>query len=206
MQKEFKIPKENILCVGDETDLYFASLFKRDVSINYSAAQEIDDVRRKLKAWYRAFPTMRLCSSNHGDRILKKAFDCELPSQVLKAYRDIIEAPAGWKWQDEWIIKTKSPFRMIHGHGYGGMSGARNAAIDSKISTVLGHIHSHASVWWIHTRGQDRPIWSMNTGSLIEEESFAFNYSRLNRHKAIISLGVVLNDGQLPILIPYGSI
>lgn len=201
--KEFKIPKENILCVGDEVDSYFGSMYAKSPNISYSASQEIKETKEEVRRWADAFPIMRLCTSNHGQRWVKKLEACEIPSQLIRPYREIIGAPRTWQYRDEWIIKTKYPFRLIHGVGYSGINGARNAAIDANMSTVIGHLHSFASINYLALMGRDQQIWSMNCGSLIDSEAFAFNYSKYNRQKATLSIGVVLDGGARPVLIPY---
>lgn len=188
--------------MGDETDQYFGSQYGKDPSIHFSAAEEIDATKRRMKLWYRAFPKMKVCISNHGLRWAKKAFDAEIPSQMLRPYQELIEAPAGWKWAEEWIIRAKYPFRVIHGMGYSGASGARNAAVDAKMSTAIGHLHSHAGVTYIETQGHNQTLWGMNVGCLIDPNSFAFHYGKYARNKPILSIGVVLDDGKTALVIP----
>lgn len=194
------------MCVGDELDQYFGSQYLKDPSINFSAAEEIEISKKKLKAWYRAFPKMMLCTSNHGLRWVKKAINAEIPSQLLRPYKEIIEAPYGWGWKDEWRFKCKYPWRSIHGMGYSGQNGARNAAIDAGISTVIGHLHSYAGISMINTYGSNRLIWAMNSGCLIDTESFAFAYSKYSRNKPTLGCGVVIDDGKTPIFIPMGAL
>lgn len=201
--KEFNIDKQNILCVGDEVDSYFGSMYAKSPNISYSASQEIKDTKDEIRRWADAFPIMRLCTSNHGQRWVKKLEACEIPSQLIRPYREIIGAPRTWQYRDEWVIRTKHPFRMIHGCGYGGANGAKNAVIDSKISTVIGHLHSHAGISYVHTMGSNGTLWGFNTGCLVSVDSFAFNYGLFNRHKPILGIGVILDDGLRPVFIPY---
>lgn len=201
VQKEFRIPKENVFNVGDEIDQYFGSAYQKDPNGWYTASSELSATRDKLRAWYKAFPDMRLAVSNHGLRWAKKAFDAEIPSQMLRPYQELIEAPAGWKWREEWLVKAKHPFRVIHGMGYSGQSGTKNAAIDSGMSTVMGHLHSFAGVWPIRTGGLK--IWALNTGCLIDEEAYAFQYGKYSRNRPVLGVGVVLDSGLTPLFIPF---
>lgn len=203
VQKEYKIPKENILCVGDETDHYFGSMYKKSLNQNLSALDELKITKKKLKEWYRAFPICRLAISNHGLRWAKKAFEAEIPEIMLRPYQELIEAPAGWKWAMEWRINSRHPFRMIHGMGYSGANGARNAAVDAKTSTIIGHLHAHAGIFHIQTQGMEHPIWAMNTGCLIDVESFAFEYGKYCRNQPILGIGVVVDEGKTPIFVPF---
>jgi hypothetical protein len=204
VQKEFKICKTNILCVGDEIDGYWASRFPKDPDAIITARGELKLARERLKAWYKAFPFCRVAISNHGLRWAAKAYESFIPSEIIRPYKEIIEAPNGWMWADEIVVKAKTPFRMVHGVGYSGLQGARNAAIDSGMNTVIGHLHSHASVNYI-TTGK-KQIWSMNAGCLISQEAMAFHYAKNSRFKATLSCGVVLGDGQLPMVVPFGSL
>lgn len=199
--KEFKVPPENIYCVGDETDHYFGSAYQKDPNGWYTANSELAATRDKLRQWYKAFPLMKLAISNHGLRWAKKAFEAEIPSQMIKPYQELIEAPVGWVWKEEWLIKSKHPMRMIHGMGYSGAQAAVNAAIDSGQSCVIGHVHSHAGVTIIRRPGLS--CWAMNTGCLIDDTQYAFTYNKYHRHRPCLGVGVVIDDGLTPIWVPY---
>lgn len=202
VQKEFKIPKENIYNVGDELDLYHGSLHKKDPDAELTPRQELALARKKLKEWYKAFPQMKLAISNHGLRYLRKAIDADIPSEVLRCYRELIDAPREWIWRDRWEIKgERAPMIMVHGMGYGGIYGHRHAALDFGVNTIIGHLHANAGVSYINTH--NRKIWGMNTGCLIDVDAFAFAYGKYNRSKPVLTVGVVLDGGLTPILIPY---
>lgn len=201
VQKEFKIPQEHVYNVGDEVDQYFGSAYQKDPNGWHTPRSEIAASREKLLRWYRSFPQMKLAISNHGLRWAKKAFDAEIPSEMLRPYQEIIHAPPGWIWRDSWTIKTQYPIKMIHGMGYSGQGGHRQAALDFGINVVIGHLHSHAGVALIKTQGQR--IWGMNTGCLIDDEAYAFAYNKTSRQKPILGCGVVVDGGLTPIFIPY---
>jgi hypothetical protein len=203
IKKEFGIPDENVLNVGDEVDQYFGSLYKKNPDSPFSAAGELELSIKKLKDWYKAFPKMKLAVSNHGMRWAKRAVEAEIPSQMIRAYQEIIEAPNGWVWKQEWLIKCEWPFRMIHGMGYSGQTGARNAAIDAGMSTVMGHLHAHAGISYIKTSKDF--MWGFNVGCLIDNDAFAFEYNRQDRNKPIRGCGVVMESGKTPVFFPFGE-
>lgn len=121
---------------------------------------------------------------------------------LMRTYKDVIEAPAGWNWKRTWTYdKLKHPFRMIHGMGYSGQNGHRTAAIDAGISTVHGHLHSHAGIAYIKTEAVE--IWGMNVGCLIDEEEYAFEYGKDSRFKPCLGVGVIFDQGKTPVWIPY---
>lgn len=202
VRKFFRVPPENCLCVGDETDQYFGSGYKKNPNAKHTPHSEIEDAKDRLRQWYSYFPQMKVAISNHGVRYWKKALEAELPSQLIREYREVIEAPEGWVWKQSWVFKNlKKPFRMIHGMGYSGQNGHRAAALDAGISTVIGHLHAHAGVAHIIT--EDNSIWGMNSGCLIDLEAYAFEYGRDHRYKPALGLSVVLDSGRTPIWIPY---
>jgi hypothetical protein len=198
VKKEYRIPDANCFHVGDELDFYFASSYGKDPNTKLSAVVELEESINELSLWYEAFPEMKLAISNHGLRWLKKASEAGIPERLLKTYQEIIQAPKGWYWKEEWIVEAKQPFRVIHGMGYSGKDGHRNAAIDGAISTIIGHLHSFAAVDHIK-----KNIWAMNVGCLIDEASFAFAYGKYMRNKPVLGCGVVLNNGRTPLFIPF---
>lgn len=170
-----------------------------------TASKELSLARLRLKEWYKAFPKCRVAASNHGLRWLARARECYIPSEILKPYKELLAAPKGWTWHEEIFIKTKSPFRCIHGIGFSGALGHRTAAFDSGISTVIGHLHSGAGVNYINNGSTT--IWGMNVGCLMNpEHTLANGYSKYSRLKGVLSTGVVLNNGKVPLVVPYGSL
>lgn len=202
IQREWKIDPEAVYNVGDELDLYHGSMHKKDPDADYTPNQELELARRKLKDWYKAFPKMKLAVSNHGMRWLRKAFEADMPEQVIKPYRELIGAPRGWVWRDEWMIQGKAAeMMMIHGLGYGGMYAHRHAATNLAHNVVHGHLHSNAGISYVETPGRSR--WGMNVGCLIATESFAFKYGKWNKFKPVLGVGIVIDGGLTPIFLPY---
>ena len=201
LKRAYRIPNENCLCVGDEVDHYYGSLYKKDPNADLTANQEIAQTRDTLQKWYKAFPEMKVANSNHQQRWFKKFLDAEIPSQLMRSYRELIDAPPGWRWRDKWNIKgEKATFMMQHGHGYSGMNGHRTAALMNGCSTVIGHLHSHAGINHVRTNGLS--IWGFNTGSLICKDAFAFHYNKNDKFKPCIGAGVILDGGRTPLWIP----
>jgi len=203
LKKHYKIPNCNVLNAGDELDNYHGGQWPKDANGRFSATGELAQAKETLKRWYSAFPEMKLAISNHGLRWVRKAASAEIPSQMLRAYEEIIEAPKGWQWKYEWRFNDlKHPFRLIHGMGYAGKDGHRNATLDSGISTVLGHLHSHAGISFIKTLGREM-LWGFNCGSLINPEDYAFAYGKENRAQPCLGAGIIFNSGRMPVWVPY---
>lgn len=204
VQKEFKIPNSNCFHVGDETDQFHGGLYDKDGEYEHTPRGEIQAAKQKMLEWYSAFPEMKVCISNHGNRWLRKAAAVQMPSELLRTYRELYDAPQGWQWKEEWKnTNTKFPWRMIHGMGYSGKDGARNAALDAGMSTVIGHLHSYAGIHYIKTLGRKDLIWGFNVGSLIDVEAYCFKYSKYSRSQPCLGVGVIFQDGKMPVWIPY---
>lgn len=200
--KEFQVAPEDVFNVGDETDQYFGSLFDKDPDALHTPNSEIAESVDELKRWYRTFPEMKLATSNHGIRWAKRAFKAGIPSQILRPYREIIQAPRGWVWKDEWLIPTPAGLIvMFHGMGYSGMNAARAATLDCRANVIFGHLHSHAALIPVTTRTGS--TWGMNVGCLIDLPAYAFHYGKDSRWKPWRGVGVVADDGRRPMLIPY---
>jgi len=200
VKKHYKVPDDNCIHIGDELDCYFGGRWPKDPDGRFSATGELAESKRRLLEWYKAFPVMMVCISNHGLRWVKKASAAEIPSQLMRSYTEIIEAPSGWVWKEEWNIPTKNPFRAIHGMGYSGQNGHRLAAIDAGISTCIGHLHSHAGISYVRT--QNQRIFGFNVGCLIDSQQYAFSYGKESRFKPCLGVGIIAGSGSTPIWIP----
>lgn len=209
VKRHYRIPSENVFCVGDEVDQAGASMHGPKDPNGYSPGDEFEISKKKLKPWFKKFPEMKIAVSNHGQRWARKASHAELPSQMLRYYHEALEFPEGWQLKYKWEIKAKNKLMtMVHGMGYSGVNGHRNAAIDFGTCAIIGHLHSNAAISYIYT-GEDgsgdpiQKLWAMNVGSLIDRQSYAFKYARASRMKAVNAVGIVLDGGNLPILLPY---
>jgi len=194
LKHHYKIPDENILNVGDELDQYWGGLWDKSPEAAHTANQEIKISLDKLHEWYCKFPEMKLCLSNHGSRWIRKAFAAQIPSQLLRCYRDVIQAPEGWRWQKHWKIKSKLPFIIEHGDDWGGQFPHVTAAIHNGMSTAMGHHHTKLGVEYIKTNGLD--VWGAIAGSLIDFDQYAFEYARNAKLKPQVSVLLVVNDGK----------
>lgn len=201
LKKYYKVPDENVICVGDEVDEFHGSDYPKGADYPHTPSGEIEEARDRLKSWYRAFPKCKVAISNHGLRWEKKASQASIPSQIIKSHREVFAAPPGWTWHDQILVKSKHPFRVIHGCGYSGKDGHRNAAMDKGLSTAIGHLHAFGGTEHIATEG--REIWAMNTGCLISVKDYAFKYGKDSRMKPTLGAGVVVNKGSTPFFLPY---
>jgi hypothetical protein len=180
--------------VGDEVDQMALSRFDPDPAAD-GAGVELKKAKRKLAAWYEAFPEMMICESNHTARVYKAAYLAGIPEEYMRSVPEWLGAPEGWEWANSWEIDG---IRFEHGDAQGGMYAARNLAVRNRQSTVIGHHHSHGAVSYISN--DDEMIFGMNVGCLIDFNSIAFRYAKMSVFKPTLGAGVIING--VPTFVP----
>lgn len=183
-----------VVNVGDEVDQMALSRFDPDPEAD-GAGPELRKAVKKLRPWYREFPNMMVCESNHTARVYKQAFLAGIPDAYLRTVPEWLQAPEGWVWADAWEIDG---VRYEHGDAQGGMYAARNLCQRNRKSTVIGHHHSHGAVFYI--ANDEEMIFGMNVGCLIDKDSIAFRYGKHAAFKPTLGCGVVLQG--VPYFIP----
>ena len=187
-QERFKC--DDVICVGDEWDLAALSKYPKDPN-GMSAGDELEAARKATRPFATAFPKLRLCESNHRQRLYKRAFEAGIPTQYLANTHDYMQVPKTWKWDFQW---TQDGITYEHGD-----RGKPIQLVDANgTSTVFGHSHTEAGIWYVGREHSTR--FAFNVGCLIDIHAYAFRYAQLAKRRPILSCGVVL-DG-LPILVP----
>lgn len=182
-----RLKPTRVVCLGDEVDQHALSQYEPDPD-GYSAGHELLASIDKLKPIYELFPDVRVCTSNHGVRPFKRAYRAGIPAKYLKDYADFMEAPAGWHWQDRWIIDGVV---YMHGEGANGQKAAENWAKANMRPTVIGHVHSHAGIGYF--ANDETQIWWMNCGWLGDAKAYAMRYAKHDRNKQILGVGFIDN-------------
>lgn len=183
-----------VVNIGDEVDQHALSRYDMDPDA-HGAGPELVEAKGVLSDWYRVFPEVSVCMSNHTQRVYKKAFHAGIPEAYLRPVNEWLNAPEGWSWEQNIDIDG---VRYEHGDAQGGMYAARNLAIRNRQSTVIGHHHSHGGVFYI--ANDDEMIFGMNSGCLIDQESLAFKYGRLSAFKPTLGCGIVMEG--VPYFVP----
>jgi hypothetical protein len=212
VKRHYRIPDENVYCVGDETDQYYGGLWKKDPNALHTATQEITDTIERLKPWYDIFPKMKLATSNHGTRWMRKALEMDIPELLMRRYESVLGAPDSWLWKKQWLIKSKFPQLVEHGDRFGGRMPHLQAAEANGINTIIGHHHSIIGVEFSQTRrsiegfeseaGYPR-VWGMATGCTIDFHKYAFNYAQSAKKVPVIGCGLSFDDGRIPLALPF---
>lgn len=183
-----------VVCIGDEIDGHSISYHEHNPELP-SAAEEFRQAVAALKPIYKLFPEVTVIESNHGSLVLRKAMTAGLPSTVLKSYNEILEAPKGWKWQFDAVMKTPlGPVYFCHGKA----SAPGRLAANYGMSTVQGHFHEKAQIHYIST--PERLMFDAHTGCLANDKSLALGYNKINAKRPIVSI-LIIDEG-VPFIIP----
>jgi transposase-like protein len=171
----------SFVCLGDECDFAAFSRYIPDPD-GMSPGKELEKAIDSLIPFYREFPNMLICESNHTVRPMKKMFEAGLPATFLPTYAKMLNAPDGWRWAQFWEIDG-----VRYHHGDAGRSGQFAPAAYLKAfkqSHVHGHLHGMASVMY------EGKHFGVNAGCLIDPQAYAFKYAK--NHPIPVNLGCAL--------------
>lgn len=183
-----------VICIGDEADFHDSSFHDSDPDLD-SAGIELEKAIKGLKPLYALFPKCTVVESNHGSMVMRKALVGKIPRKAIKSYNDILDAPKGWKWVFDIIVKTPlGPVYFCHGKS----GSAGRLASQYGMSCVQGHFHEKAQITYIST--PEKLMFDAHTGCLANDESLALGYNKINPKRPIVSIIVIVNG--IPHLIP----
>lgn len=143
-----------------------------------------------MKRWYKTFPEVTITIGNHDRRPDRKAFNAGISKKWLKTIDEVIEAPEGWKFYEDFILD-----RVLYCHGEGKV--AHKRMDHEMMSSVQGHIHTNSSIRF--KDGKELHQFSMQLGCGFDASTFAGAYAKGLTSQAI-NCGVVLENGKLPII------
>ena len=191
--KRFKCNK--VVFIGDIYDGHAISYHEKDPN-GLSAGDELKAAKKELAKWHKAFPNAYVTIGNHDKLITRKLMTNGLPIEFVKSLNEILDLPT-WKFD---ISYEFNEVIYTHGEGGGGIGGSLTKALNRRKSIVQGHYHTEALIRW-NVSDYDR-IFAMQVGCGMDDRSYAAAYAKYNIKKSIISCGVVLDNGKLPIVIP----
>lgn len=181
--------------IGDETDNHAISYHEKDPD-GLSPGCEMIKAKSRMALWFKHFPVVSVCISNHGSLVYRKTKSAGLPRAIVKDYAEIWGAPDTWKWDHEWV---HDDVLYIHGEGFSGMYAYAHAPLKTRMNCVLGHLHSTCGINWTGS-SKDR-LFGMSVGCGIDRHKYAFAYGKHHPRKPFVACGVVI-DGELPIICP----
>lgn len=185
---------DTIYSVGDFLDEHKMSFHDHDSDMP-SAGDELELAKEKLKEWYREFPVMRWCKGNHDERFYRVAYKSGIPAVMMKPLLEVLEAPTGWQYEDEFWINGN--IKVFHGTGFSGKYPHANAANENMCNVIIGHTHSVAGIH--HKVTEKDAVWGMAVGCGIDRHKSAFQYAKHMSRKPVLSVGVVLS-GSVPLI------
>ena len=180
---------------GDCLDNSFSS-FHEISPDGKSAGDELAMAIEQIKPFHAEWPIATVCIGNHDAIISRKLVASGLSSAWLKDFNQVL-GTHGWIWADKFNVDG---VLYVHGTGSSGRNGAINRAINWNTRIVQGHIHTETSI--IYHANKDSLLWSMQLGAAFDVNSYAANYAKNFTKKPIISVGIILDNGRLPILEP----
>jgi hypothetical protein len=184
----------DIVCLGDEIDAHALGDYDHDPD-GMSAGQELEKAIESLQPFYKLFPNVKVCTSNHTSRPYRQAFKHGIPRAFLRDYAEFLLAPKGWSWADSWEVDGVV---YEHGEGFSGAAAAIKSAQQNMQSTVIGHIHAFAGIQF--SANSKHLIFGFNAGCLIDRHAYAFAYGKKIKSKPILGCGII-SDG-VPTFIP----
>lgn len=154
-----------------------------------SVKDELYAAKKQLKQVYRLFPEAISLLGNHDLLISRKAKTAGLSQEFIKGLGEVLEAPKTWKFVHEYI---KDNVKYTHGSS----GDAFKRAVDSRMSTCQGHIHSKTFVQW--SVSEKDAIFGLQVGAGFDRNKYAFDYAKPFAKKPIISCGFILDKGKTP--------
>ena len=189
-------PKDKYIMMGDELDYSALSFHDSDPDLPNST-KELELAKEDIKKLEKVFPKLDLLNSNHGSMVYRKRKFHGFPQQVLKNYADILEVNnKNWKWHDSLIVKDKfGSYYFTHNMNADCLKSAQALNYEGYVQS---HYHSRFELKYFSSPEALR--WGMTIGCLINKDSLAFAYSRVNIKRPVLGCAVILEG--IPQLIP----
>lgn len=190
------INPDRVILTGDEIDGHCISFHDTDPDLPFSPSSELEKAIEHLEPLYELFPKADVLESNHGSLVYRRGKHGGLPRSVFRSYREILNAPTGWKWHSDLKIRLSDGQDCYFHHGRSPR--ATIVAQSMAMNYVQGHHHSIFEV--VYHSSPRGLFWAVTTGCLIDDKALAFSYNKLQMRRPIIGVTVIL-DGQ-PKLLP----
>ncbi len=192
LEQKDKYNCSEVVFIGDVIDSHYSSFHNSDPD-GFGAGEELDRAIEKIQAWHDVFPIAKVCIGNHDAIVRRKGFDAGISARWIRDYDEVLGVD-GWDFKESHKIDG---VLYVHGTGTSGRNASANKSLQFECPVVQGHIHTEASVIY---NGQH---WGMQVGCGVDRKSYAMAYSKHFAKSYKLSCGVVLNEGSLPIVIPF---
>lgn len=195
VQKAFQPTR--IIQIGDLIDNCAVSDYETNPD-GMSAGDELLAAKKRLQAYYRAFPEIDVIWGNHDRRLHRLAAKVGIPKDCIVTLPELLRFPKTWTLSEQIVIDD---VMYEHGDklGSGGGHTAYKRAIDANMqSTVFGHFHSAAGIKYFANKRYIH--FAMNVGCLMDTHSYAAEYGAKFVQKPILGCGLVTRG--VPMFIP----
>ncbi len=193
LKKKYKPTR--IIFSGDEVDQHALSYHEHDPDLP-SAGDELEQAIAKLTPLYKMFPEADILHSNHGSLAFRKAKTAGIPRKYLRSYREVLQAPTGWRWHPELLIEVPNGNQVFFHHGLS--SNVLKVVERRAVCVVQGHFHCSYNIQYVSN--PNHLLWGMQIGCSIDPPALAFEYDKLQVGRPVIGHGLILNG--LPQLLP----
>lgn len=188
VKKAYKIT--HTIFIGDIIDCNFSSYHEVNPD-GWGAGDELNASIERLYHWHKAFIGADVIFGNHDRLAMRKIMSSGLSQKWLRGIDEVLDVPS-WNFH---MRRVYDGVLYIHGEGVT----ARTKALRDGRSVVQGHRHTEGYVW--HNPKDNGTTFGMQVGCGVDNSSYAFAYAK-DHPAPVLSCGVVLNNGKLPILIP----
>lgn len=184
-----------VINLGDLGDFHGISFHRSHPNL-YSPGHELEALREGAAALEKVFPDMYIVGSNHGDLPIRKFIDAGLPLEMLNTFNEIYKVGSGWKFvNDLTLIQEGQPdFYICHNIKKNALAVAQQRGQ----RFMQGHYHENFELRYCGN--PNSLLWAVTGGCLIDKESLAFEYNKLNLNRPI--LGCVVVENGMPTLLP----
>lgn len=179
-----------VVCTGDVVDNHASSFHTSDPD-GMSAGDELSAAIEQLKKWVEVFPKVKVCIGNHDRLPRRQAFESGVSSRWVRDYAEVLGCP-NWEFAEGFDIDG---VRYEHGEG----QKPHVKMLHNRQSYVCGHVHSQLSIQYSVSE-HDR-LFAMQIGWGGDQKAYSMAYAK-NFKKGVVSCGVVLKNGTMPIAIP----
>jgi hypothetical protein len=181
---------DKIVCLGDAMDGHAMSYHESDPN-GRSSGDEYYLASMELEKLWNLFPEGKGCFGNHDRLPQRKLFSAGLPEILLKSMGEIMCTPDTWQWDHRHEIDG---VQYIHGQCIGLKTSIQTAPTQHQQSTVFGHVHAHAGVYYMQNHAGKR-IFGLNSGCLIDDDAYAFKYGKFHATRPILGCSIIV-DGE----------
>lgn len=177
-----------VIQLGDITDQKIWSRWQKDVD-DVSPSDEFLAAEKVLKKLHKMFPKMVILRGNHDVRILSKAVEAGIPSQMFHDVDQVFNYP-GWEWiphHTKLVVKTpRGPILVVHGDEQGGTVAQKSRILG--MSVIQGHTHKVSITYTTTLKGT---VFGAEMGCLMDINSKAAKYAAANPVGSSIGFGVI---------------